>query len=168
MKLQKLIPQDYDAYFALRLESLQQCPNMYATDANAWQAASREVIENHLVLSESGASPIFGAWQDVNLVGLVGLKPENRPTVQHKASLWGLYVQPKWRRQGVGKRLVELAIAEAKEMPHLELLRAGATLDGAGLLHFFTACGFQEYGREPRAKLFEGVYYDQAYFWYLL
>jgi ribosomal protein S18 acetylase RimI-like enzyme len=165
MKLQTLVPQDYDAYFALRLESLQQCPNMYATDANDWQAAAREVIEKHLVLSESGESPVFGAWQGDNLVGLVGLKPNSRPTVRHKASLWGLYVQPNFRHQGAGKRLVEMVIAEANEMPYLELLRAGATLDGDKLLHFFAACGFREYGREPRSKLFNGVYYDQAYFW---
>lgn len=165
MKLQTLVAQDYDAYFNLRLESLQQCPNMYATDANDWQAAAPEVIEKHLVLSESGASPIFGAWEVGNLVGLLGLKPDSRPTVRHKASLWGLYVQPNFRRQGVGKGLVTLAIAEAKEMPYLELLRAGATLDGDTLLHFFAACGFREYGREPRSKLFNGVYYDQAYLW---
>ena len=165
MKLQTLVPQNYDAYFALRLESLQQCPNMYATDANEWKATAREVIEKHLVLSESGTSPILGAWQGDKLVGQVGFKPESRPTVRHKATLWGLYVQPNFRRQGVGKQLVHLAMATAKEMPDLEQLRAVATLDGDGLHHFFTACGFREYGREPRAKLFENTYYEQAYFW---
>ena len=168
MKLQTLVPQNYDAYFALRLESLQQCPNMYATDANDWQNAARETIEKHLLLSEADTAPIFGMWHEAELVGQIGLKPESRPTVRHKASLWGLYVKPAFRRQGIGQALVAAAIGSARERPFVEQVRAVATLDGEALLHFFTSCGFVEYGREPRAKLYQGSYYEQAYIWQFL
>ncbi len=168
MQLQILTTKDFDAYFSLRLESLQQCPMMYATDANDWQAAPREVIEKHLVNSESGQAPILGAWQGRALVGLLGLMPDSRPTVRHKATLWGMYVIPAFRRQGVGRALVHQAVATAQDLPFLRQLRVVATLDGNTLLRFFTSCGFEEYGREPRAKLFNSIYYDQAYFWYPL
>jgi ribosomal protein S18 acetylase RimI-like enzyme len=168
MKIRKLTTNDYDAYFSLRLESLQQCPAMYATDANDWQAAPRGVIEKHLVLSESDQSPILSAWHGDALVGLIGLMVDTRPTVRHKATLWGFYVLPAIRRQGVGQALVQSIISAANMVPHLEQLRAVVAVDGEGVMRFFESCGFREYGREPRAKCLAGVYHDQVYFWYPL
>jgi ribosomal protein S18 acetylase RimI-like enzyme len=168
MKLQKLTPNDFDVYYSLRLESLQQCPVMYATDANDWQAVPREVIEKHLLLSQSEQAPLFGAWQAGVLVGLLGLNPDSRPTVRHKGTLWGFYVAPAARRQGIGRALLEHAVLVAKSKLRLEQLRVVVTLHDPAAVRLFEQFGFREYGREPRAKLLDGVYYDQAYFWYPL
>ncbi|MAT96957.1 MAG: GNAT family N-acetyltransferase [Anaerolineaceae bacterium] len=168
MEIRKLTPNDFDAYYALRLESLQQCPMMYATDANDWQAAPREVIEKHLLLSQSEHAPVLGAWRDGMLLGLLGLNPNSRPTVQHKGTLWGFYVTPAARRQGVGKALLEQTVSVARSKLRLEQLRVVVTIHDPTAVRLFEQFGFREFGREPRAKLLDGVYYDQAYFWYPL
>jgi ribosomal protein S18 acetylase RimI-like enzyme len=168
MELRKLTPNDFDAYYSLRLESLQQCPIMYATNANDWQAAPREVIEKHLLLSQSEQAPLLGAWQEGVLLGLIGLNPDSRPTVRHKGTLWGFYVVPTARRQGVGRALLEHAVSVAKSKLRLEQLRVVVTVHEPAAVRLFEQFGFRQYGREPRAKLLDGVYYDQVYFWYSL
>lgn len=168
MELRKLTPNDFDAYYSLRLESLQRYPMMYATDASDWQAAPREVIEKHLLLSQSEQAPILGVWQDGMLVGLVGLNPGSRPTVRHKGTLWGFYVTPAARRQGIGQALLTRSVLVAKERLHLEQLRVVVTVHEPAALRLFAQFGFREFGREPRAKLLGSVFYDQVYFWYPL
>jgi ribosomal protein S18 acetylase RimI-like enzyme len=168
MEFRCLTTTDYDAYYSLRLQSLQECPQMYATDANDWQTAPRPVIERHLQASEANQSPILGTWHSHELVALVGLKPESRPTVAHKASLWGLYVAPPHRRQGIGSRLLAFTITVAKEIEPLRQLRAVVNASSEEAIGLFVSSGFKQFGMEPRAKLVEGTFHDQVYFWYAL
>lgn len=168
MRFRHLTTADYSAFFSLRLKSLQDTPHMFATDAHAWQNSSRPVIENLLQASETKQSPILGAWQDSQLIALMGLKCESRPTVAHKATLWGIFVSPDQRRQGVGKRLLAFTIDGAREIPSLIQLRAVVNASSREAVVFFENSGFQQFGREPRAKLIAGNYHDQIYFWYPL
>ena len=168
VELKPLTPTNYEAYFALRLESLKTYPQMYASNAQDWAEASREVVEKHLEASERGESPIIGAWVDQELVGLVGIKPEFRPTVKHKATLWGLYVVRDHRCQGIGSKLLAGAVSTAKGMEAVQQLRAVVNTSSAEAVHLFQRAGFEQFGLEPRAKFVHGVYQDQAYFWYPL
>lgn len=159
---------DYDNYFALRLEGLQNSPHMYATDANDWQNARREVIEKHLTNSESNEFPILGAWDGDVLVGMVGLQPDIRPTVKHKATLWGVFVKEPYRRQGIGFLLIATAIDMAKEKEGLKQLRAVVNTTNDTAVRLFERAGFEQFGLERRAKFFDGAFHDQAYFWYVI
>ncbi len=60
----------------------------------------------HLQRSEEATeSPILGAWTEENLVGLLGMNREERPSVRHKAGLWGFFVMPDHQNQGIGRAL---------------------------------------------------------------
>lgn len=168
IKYKTLTTADFDSYFALRLESLRNFPHMYATDADDWQKAPREVIEKHLTKSESDEFPILGAWDGDDLVGLVGLQPDFRPTVKHKATLWGVYVKEPYRRQGIGSHLIGTAIEMAKEKEALKQLRAVVNTTNGTAVRLFERAGFEQFGLERRAKFFDGAFHDQAYFWYVL
>jgi L-amino acid N-acyltransferase YncA len=168
IQLTRLTLPDYEAYFAFRLASLREYPHMYATDANDWENTPREVIERHLQGSETNQLPIVGAWHDEELVGMAGIKPDFRPTVQHKATVWGLCVAPTHQRQGIGTKLLASAINTAREIESLRQLRAVVNATNQEAVHLFHSAGFQEFGREPRAKYIDGVYHDQVYFWYSL
>lgn len=168
MQIQHLTTVDYEPYFSLRLQSLRECPHMYATNAGDWQNAPRHVIEHHLHASEINQAPILGVWQDNELVALIGLKPESRPTVAHKATLWGLYVARPHRRQGIGKKLLARAIAVAREIEPLRQLRAVVNATSQEATSLFESSGFKRFGIEPRAKRIDGTYHDQVYYWYPL
>lgn len=166
MKITRLTPKEYDQFYALRLESLETCPEEFATDAEAWKNASHDKINNMLVKSEESRDfPIFGAWVDENLVGLVGANRNMRPTVRHKSTLWGLYVTSAHRRQGVGSALMDEVMNSLKDEPDLRLIRAVVTVTSRDAISLLEKKGFNIYGQEPEAKYLNDTFFDQVYMW---
>jgi RimJ/RimL family protein N-acetyltransferase len=151
----------------LRLASLEQRPEAYATDAQAWKSASKATIEKLLSHSEEREDmPILGAWVDNQLIGMVGMNRDLRPSIAHKATLWGLFVSPPYRRQHTGRALVNEILVCAQSIPGVELLRAVVNVNSVAALTLLKQCGFEEYGREPKAKKVSESFYDQIYLWY--
>lgn len=166
MKITRLTPKDYEHFYSLRLASLEECPEEFATDAEAWKNAARETINKLLVSSEEKQdAPIFGAWNNGELVGLVGLNHDLRPSVMHKSTLWGLYVTPGQRKQGLGSALLTEVIKTAQEISDLRLIRAVVTITSKDALSLLEKHGFKVFGQEPEAKRLNEEYYDQVYLW---
>lgn len=166
IQIKRLTTADYDAYFTLRLASLRECPHMYATNAEEWENAPRETVEKHLKLSETEQAPILGAWAGDELVGLILVLPDYRPTVQHKATLGGFYVAPAHRNQGIGTKLLAETVNVAEAKPELKQLRAVVNATGLEAVNLFKKAGFRPFGTEIRAKFIDGAYHDQIYYWY--
>jgi ribosomal protein S18 acetylase RimI-like enzyme len=169
MEIRRLTPSDYDPFYEVRLASLLECPEEFATDADAWRNAPRETINKLLLNSEERTDmPILGAWKNGHLVGLAGLNRDLRPSVVHKSTLWGVYVLPEHRRQGIGRALLNELISIAHKTPDLRLIRAVVTITSADALSLLEKTGFKRFGQEPEAKRFKDTFYDQVYFWYPL
>ncbi|MEM7119391.1 MAG: GNAT family N-acetyltransferase [Chloroflexota bacterium] len=158
-------PDDFDDYFSFRLLSLQQAPHMFASDAQSWQAASPQALEQHLLNSQSRKAPILGVWQDDKVIALTGLNRSFQPTVAHKATLWGLFVSAAHRRQGVATQLLAFAMKTAQELGSVRQLRAVVNATSQEAIGLFEKVGFKRFGLEPRAKLVDGTFHDQIYFW---
>lgn len=79
------------------------------------------------------------AFLDGVVCGVVGIRPLNEATAEMKR----LYVKPKCRGAGVGKRLVEAAIAEARRLGYAEIkLDTLPAMDAA--MGLYRALGFTE------------------------
>ena len=159
MLIRRLGVADYEEFKAIRGASLEAHPESYATNGEDWRNAPREKIEALLVADDA---PIIGAFRP-RLIGIVGLRREGRPSVRHKASLWGLYVDPGHRREGVATALVSSVLTLASSLPGLELVRLVVDADNAAAISVFARSGFEQYGLEPRARLAVGRYHDQLY-----
>jgi len=168
-EVRRLIPADFDQYYALRLAGLVECPAAFTTDADAWRSASKETIERHLLTSESSDAPILGAWkEDGELVGILGLNREQRRSVSHKAGLWGFYVSAPCRQQGIGRALLIEVISLAGNLPDLRQLRAVVPTSSQQALSLVEKIGFLRFGLERDARQVNGSFHDQVYLWYLL
>ena len=169
MEIRRLIPADYDGYYAVRLAGLEECPAAFATDAAAWKTAPRDAIERLLKLSQERKDmAIMGAWIDDQVVGTIAMKRDLRPSVMHKTSLLGFYVYPSYRRQGIGQALLTEFIALAQDIPDLLQIRTIANLSCTEALSLFKKVGFERFGLEPKAKKVDNTFYDQIYLWYSL
>ena len=166
MKINRLTPKDYEHFYSLRLASLEGCPEEFATDAEGWKNAPRETINKLLIHSqERQDAPILGAWKNDELVGLVGVNRDLRPSVMHKSSLWGLYVLPERRKLGLGSALLDEVIKIAHETSDLRLIRAVVTITSKDAISLLKKYGFKVFGQEPEAKRLNDEYYDQIYLW---
>ena len=97
-----------------------------------------------LGLSILGLLPAGG-----HIVGMAGWQRMAGARERHKAFVWGAYVQPGWRRHGVGRALLAALIEAAGA--EVEQLTLSVVADNAAALALYRALGFEVYGREPRA-----------------
>ena len=159
-----LQPEDQDAFYGLRHEALSQSAHSFGNHLSLWEAASQEQIHAMLEASASDEDGcILGAFQGRELLGMLGLIREKKVNVQHKATLWGFYVKPQGRDQGLGKALVQEMIQIATTYAGLNHLRLIVTDCDLAAQAVFKAAGFVEYGREERGLCSKGQFFDQIY-----
>jgi len=92
---------------------------------------------------------VFGAFTDAQLVGVTGFARAPHVKQRHKGYLWGMYVRPMARGEGVGAALLEAVIDHARTKVSLIQLSVAAPNDIARRL--YERHGFQRYGIEPDA-----------------
>jgi ribosomal protein S18 acetylase RimI-like enzyme len=167
--VRQLGSRDRDDYFLFRLRALEEYPQGFATSAEEWRNAPPNKIDALLLASEKNTDPILGAFtSDAKLVGSLGLSRETRMAVQHKASLVAMYIDPVFRRGGIGTKLVTEALELARQQPSLVLVRLVVDSENTDAVRLFERLGFVHYGQEPLARRVEEQYYDQSYMVYVL
>lgn len=166
--IRTLTSADHAAFRELRLQALQQHPVAFATSAAAWAKSTPERTTAFLKDSES-PSPNFvlGSFADGQLTGMIGLRRESRPSVDHKGSIWGFFVRPEGRRAGTGRALLEEALVRAAqmEMRHVRIVTATSSVEAIAL---FEAQGFERYGLEPGGIKDAAGFHDQVFMLCLL
>lgn len=98
-------------------------------------------------------------------MGIVGLAFEPREKARHKVTLFGMYVNRAYQHRGLGRQLVEAALAEAREHPHLTLIQLTVTAGNDAAFALYQRCGFIQYGLEPLAVRVGEDYFDKIHMW---
>jgi len=93
----------------------------------------------------------FGAFENGEWAGTVGLAFEPREKARHKATLFGMYVSGKVRQRGIGYHLVQAALAEAQNHAGLRLIQLTVTAGNDAAFKLYQRCGFIQFGLEPLA-----------------
>lgn len=153
--IRSLERRDWSAWWAVRLRCLTDHPDAFGQDYNeaisAGEVASRERYE---ATSITGRNRIFGAFDDeLNLVGVIGIIGNDRAKTRHRMDIWGMYVEPSARGTGTGRRLVDAAISHAHQVDGVLQVHLTVTSHNHAAIALYTRCGFQRYGREPRARM---------------
>lgn len=108
---------------------------------------------------------VLGAFQAGELAGVVGLSFEQREKVRHKATLFGMYVRPAFRGQGLGRQLVQSALKYASERRDVKLLQLTVTEGNAPGVALYESCGFIPFGLEPLAVATGSSYISKLHMW---
>jgi GNAT superfamily N-acetyltransferase len=87
---------------------------------------------------------LFGSFIDDELVGTVQLVLAGQPNGQHRAEISKMLVHRSARRKGLGRALLDIAEAEARQQGRTLLLLDTAR-DSAGE-KLYRACGWQAFG----------------------
>jgi ribosomal protein S18 acetylase RimI-like enzyme len=154
-----LTPDDAAALRDLRLEALEQAPQAFGSSREEERDLGLEVFSLWATASETSA--VFGAFADGRLAGMTGVGRQSRLKTRHKAHIWGVYVSPGLRGQGVARQLLQAALAHAEAMPGVQQVKLSVAAGNAAALALYEGLGFQVYGREPAALCVEGVLVDE-------
>ncbi|WNS42354.1 GNAT family N-acetyltransferase [Paenibacillus sp. MMS20-IR301] len=160
MNIRTLTSADAELYRELRLQALQQHPDVYLSSYES--EAKLSIANTRIRLAPAEHHFTLGAFDsDDKLVGMVTLFRESRAKIDHKANVYSVYVDPAVRKQAVGRLLMLELIARAKDMPGLEQLNLTVTSTNLPAKRLYESLGFICYGTEPRAMKLGERYLDE-------
>ena len=162
MEVRILTEADGEAFWNIRLRALRDDPESFGS-------SYEEILERGIAgatqsLRKRDTAPddvTFGAFDGETLVGIAGFRRGEEVKKRHKGVIWGMYVPREMRGKGIGKALLEAAIAHAKTLPQLEQINLSVVLTSREARHLFISLGFETYGLERRALKLRDRYFDQ-------
>ncbi len=137
----------------LRLESLQKAPENFASSFE-----EESVFEDTYFQDQIEKNTIFGAWVEGQLAGSIGLYCLTSLKGRHQGVLWGVYLQPAYRGQGIASHLLEAVIAYARS--HVLQLHLTCNTQSLSAFKLYKKHGFIVYGTEPRAIRLGDRFFD--------
>jgi ribosomal protein S18 acetylase RimI-like enzyme len=146
----RLTEADAPAYRALMLEAY-QVPDAFTSTPQERATAPASFWIGRLAHPQ-GLSVAFGAFGAGALVGTVTLEFSDRAKTRHKAHVVGMYVRPEHQGKGIGKALLDAAVAHAQALPHVRVLNLTVTEGNAAAQSLYERSGFEAFGTEPMAS----------------
>ena len=162
MEIRILNGEDAGEWSRLRLEALQGDPEAFSSSVEQHKTLTLDDIRRRL---GSGARDSFvvGAFIENRLVGMSGFVREAGPKVEHKGRIWGVYVAPEQRKQGVARKMFEIILERARTIHGLERILISVAATQTAAKQFYRALGFELFGVEPQALKIGGRYIDEEY-----
>jgi GNAT superfamily N-acetyltransferase len=163
--VRRLAPPDAAAYRALMLDGYARAPDAFTATVTERATLPPAFWEARLARGDTPDEIVFGALAGDQLVGALGLAFEQRPKLRHKARLFGMYVAPPARRQGLGRLLVEAALDAARRRDGIVQVQLTVTQGNPAPEALYAQCGFEAFGIEPLAVRGAGGFAAKIHMW---
>jgi RimJ/RimL family protein N-acetyltransferase len=161
MIIRRLSPSDATDYRRLRLRGLRESPTAFGSSYN--EERKRPIKAFVMRLEQTRDKWIYGAFEHGRIVGVVSLIRDDRRKERHKASIFGMYVDRKMRRHGIGRELLKRTIETARRLRGLRQLRLAVVEANRPALRLYEGAAFKLYGREAAALFVSGKYYAMLF-----
>jgi GNAT superfamily N-acetyltransferase len=160
MNFRRLNQADLESFFQLRLKALENAPTAFgATLEETRQRGSQayfpileSILDDHVIL---------GAFNDNGLVGTIGVMIPGRSKTRHRATIWGMYISPTKQGQGIGAKLLDLAIDHAKIKMHASTIYLTVESSNVSAIKLYESRSFKTWGKEPKSLFHNGKFFDE-------
>ena len=160
MKIRILNESDAKLYQEVRLSALINNPEAFGSTYEREVQFSLETFAERIKPVKDKF--VLGAFNDnESLVGVVTFMRENSLKTSHKGNVFGMYVAPNSRGQGIAKSLMIELIKEAKNCDGLEQVNLTVVSENNSAKNLYNSLGFEVYGVECNALKFNGQYFDE-------
>ena len=160
MLVRILGPTDAAAFRALRIRALREHPQAFGRTPE--EVDSVEVWAERLRIdADSDVDFLLGAFDADSLVGTAGCHRDRGVKQRHIAYIWGMYVVPEQRGQGLARRLLVAALDRARTWPEVEQVWLDVTIGNAVARALYASCGFRSIAVKPHALKVGDHYHDE-------
>lgn len=136
-------PDDVDAFRQIRLEALRTEPDAFASTAEQWEALSQDEWQRRLT-----DNPVFGAFGEGEIVGIMGLWRERPVKTAHRATIIMVYVRKDRRGSGFALHLLNAVVDHARQSG-IRQLELTVSAENPAAIRFYEREGFGQIGRIP-------------------
>jgi len=149
---------EWEQFKNIRLYSIKEEPLAFGSTYDAESQRTPEEWKNLLTAKERNW--LF-ADNGNRLIGIIGTIQNFRNEGNHIAYIVAFFVGSAYRKQGIGKQLLEAIIQKLKKNPEITSIRLGVTITQKDALKFYEDSGFKKiYIRKNEVKVFDR-YYDE-------
>lgn len=119
-------------------------------------------LNSQLEKIEKKKAVLFLVFCNNQLIGISGIDMKDK-TESHEGS-FGISIAKEFRGEGVGKKLMELVLEEARNnLPQLKIITLGVFANNPLASVIYKKFGFKEFGTLPEGILHKGKYIDHIY-----
>ena len=129
-----------DALREIRYEALADLPMAFAQHLDAAKAKGGEDFGAGLA-----EGSIWGAWNGDVCVAMAGLERYAGSNVEHRATVWGVYVSPRARGTGAGRAVIQALIDYGVALG-VEIFELSVGDFNTGARKLYESLGFVEIG----------------------
>ncbi|MBV8665528.1 MAG: GNAT family N-acetyltransferase [Burkholderiaceae bacterium] len=151
---------DAAAFKEIRLQAISDSPS--ATWSTYGEEVKRTTQEVEARIQRTETQVVFGAFIDTKLVGIAGLRREPLEQIRHKAVLWGVFVVPDQRREGLARKLFSRVLTCAREEGVLQI-QLCVNVENTKARNLYLSLGFKPFGLEPRSMRVGDKYFDEEH-----
>jgi ribosomal protein S18 acetylase RimI-like enzyme len=162
MNIRVLDEPDARLYQELRLSALKINPEAFGSTYEREVKFSLETVVERMKPTRDKF--VLGAFDDSgSLVGIVAFVRESGLKTAHKGNVFGMYLAPEMRRQGLGKSLMLELIRIARGCDGLEQINLAVISENDIAKKLYKSLGFEVYGVEHNALKYNGLYFDEDF-----
>lgn len=162
MNIRVLDEPDARAYQELRLSALKINPEAFGSTYEREVKFTLETVVERMKPTRDKF--VLGAFDDSgSLVGIVAFVRESGLKTAHKGNVFGMYIAPEMRGQGLGKSLILELIRKARGCDGLEQINLAVMSENDIAKKLYNSLGFKVYGVEYNALKYNGHYFDEDF-----
>lgn len=162
MEIRVLDERDIEAFHAIRMEGLADAPYAFGSSLEEERDRPIEQLVERL-RPEPDGNFAMGAFDGERLVSVAGFRRSTNIKERHKGYIWGVYVTPSHRGQGIARRLMETLLARARGYAGLELITLSVSVTQPAARRLYDNLGFEVFGLEPHALKIGDAYIDEEH-----
>lgn len=162
MNIRVLDELDARLYQELRLDALKTNSEAFGSTYESEVKFSLETVVERIKPNRDKF--VIGAFDHSGLlVGIVTFVRENGLKTAHKGNVYGMYIVPEMRGQGLAKSLMLELIRKASDCEGLEQINLTVISDNVFAQKLYKSLGFEVYGVEHNALKYNGQYFDEDF-----
>jgi len=154
IKIKKLNKNRWKDYRDLRLEALKKEQIAFGSSYNEEKNISEEEWKKRI-------KNVLFAFSKDKPIGMIVYIRESKIKTKHTANIFGVYVTREYRGQGVGKKLVDSALARIRKSKGVLKIKLTVNPKQKAALKLYQNYGFKIVGKLKKELYIGGRFYDE-------
>ena len=144
MEIRLLNERDAQTLWNFRMLALQSDPWSFVESPEELQKIPVAEYATRLSANKTDHADnfVYGAFEQEKLLGMVGFYQEQPLKRRHKGWIWGVFVAPEARGQGLSKKLMRAAIERASTIRGLEIILLTVSVGQSVPRRLYESLGF--------------------------
>ena len=149
-------------YRELRLSGLKNAPQYFGSTYEEEILDSKLMFEMYIKI-DSPDHVMFGAFDGERLIGITGFNRMARKRAMHRGEVVQVYVEPNYRGQNIGEKLIRSVLEYAFRLDGIEQVQLSVIAGNQKAITLYEKLGFKTFGVQSRYFKAGDIYMDQQF-----